>query len=370
MGYTVYHGIYCIYIMERRTIFLVDDDIINLNTGKNALSGTYRVVTISSGELLLQMLEKTIPDLILLDIEMPGMNGYETIRAIKGKEETAHIPVIFLTAKDDSDSEMEGLTLGAVDYISKPFSPSLLLKRIEIHLLLVSQQKELINFNNNLQEMVREKTKSVVELQSAIIQTMAELIEYRDDVTGGHIGRTRSYLGILLEALEKSGAYKDEASQWDRELILQSAQLHDIGKIKIKDVVLLKADKLTPDEFAQIKEHTVFGKKIIDKVMERTTDHAFLEYAMVLVVSHHERWDGTGYPNGLKGEEIPLLGRLMAIADVYDALVSERPYKKAFSHSEAVKIITEDSGRHFDPKIVEVFLTAADDFWMVKPCIT
>lgn len=347
---------------ERKTIFLTDDDPTNLTTGKNVLSGIYKVVTISSGELLLQMLERTIPDLILLDVEMPGMSGYETIQTIKAKKETANVPVIFLTGKIGNDHELKGLTLGAVDYINKPFSPSLLLKRIEIHLLVESQKKSLIHFNSNLQEMVRAKTESVVELQSALIHIMAKLVEYRDDVTGDHITRTQKYVGALLDNLLKSGLYKEETATWDIELVMQSAQLHDVGKIAIKDAILLKPGKLTPEEFEQIKLHTVFGEEVIDAAIERTSDQAFLRYAKVFAVSHHEKWDGSGYPKGLKDKEIPLLGRLMAIVDVYDALLSERPYKKACTHQEAVAIIREGRGTHFDPALVDIFLSVFDAY--------
>jgi putative two-component system response regulator len=306
---------------------------------------------------MLKILEKNIPDLILLDVEMPEMNGYEVIKVMKGKAETAQIPVIFLTAKSDGESELEGLSLGAIDYIFKPFSPLLLLKRIENHLLLESHK-------HNLQKMVDAKTKTVVELQNPILKTMAELVEFRDNITGEHIGRTQRYLDVLLNAILKNGLYEDEISKWNMSLVLQSAQLHDVGKIAIKDGILQKPGKLTDDEFEQIKFHTIFGERVINKIKESTTEQEFMEYARIFAISHHEKWNGNGYPGKLKGEEIPLLGRIMAIADVYDALVSERPYKKSFSHDEAVEIIKKDSGSHFDPKIVEVFLSVTDDFMM------
>jgi putative two-component system response regulator len=354
---------------ERKTVFLVDDDATNLTVGKSALIEHYKVFTLNSGELLIKMLEKTIPDLILLDVEMPGMNGYETIKAIKGKKETEHVPVIFLTAKSDGKSELEGLSAGAIDYITKPFSPPLLLKRIEVHLLveyqkqeLKAQKEELINFNNNLQSMVEAKTKTVMELQNAVLKTMAELVEYRDDITGGHIGRTQNYLKILINSMQECGLYKEEVSSWNINLVLQSAQLHDVGKIAIKDVILLKPGKLTDEEFTQIKEHTVFGEKVIDRIKESTSEEAFLEYAKTFAVSHHEKWDGTGYPKELKGYDIPLLGRIMAIVDVYDALVHERPYKKAFSHEKAIEIIADGKGTHFDPLLIDLFLSISDKF--------
>ena len=352
---------------------MVDDNLTNLTIGNNALGAHYNVITMNSGARLLKALEKIIPDLILLDVDMPEMNGYEALSILKKEPEYADIPVIFLTAKSDSASELEGLSSGAIDYITKPFSPPLLLKRIELHLLVESQkreliahQEELIRFNENLQKMVDEKTKTVVELQNTILGTMAELVESRDDVTGGHINRTQSYLRILLNALLEGDRYSDEVSNWDIELVLQSAQLHDIGKISIDDYILRKPGKLTPEEFSKIKDHAEIGRKIIERIEASTSQQAFLEQARILAWTHHEKWDGSGYPDALKGEEIPLQGRLMAIADVYDALISDRPYKKAFSHEQAVEAIRNDSGTHFDPALVELFLSVADEFNLVS----
>ncbi|MCL1918216.1 MAG: response regulator [Peptococcaceae bacterium] len=347
---------------DRKTIFLVDDNMTNLTIGNDTLSDFYNVFSLNSGPRLLKILDRHIPDLILLDVEMPEMNGYETIQHIKAKPETRHIPVIFLTGKSDSKSELTGLSLGAIDYITKPFSPPLLLKRIEVHLLVESQKQELIHFNNNLQAMVDTKTETVVELQNAVLKTMAELVEYRDDVTGAHIDRTQSYLKVLLGELLEQGLYPEETSLWDMDLVLQSSQLHDVGKIATPDAILQKPGKLTPEEFEIIKGHTTFGEEIIERIKKNTTEHAFLDYAKVLVGTHHEKWDGSGYPKGLKGREIPLLGRMMALVDVYDALVSARPYKKAFAHQEARDIIVDGKGTHFDPDCVELFLGVADQF--------
>jgi putative two-component system response regulator len=286
---------------------------------------------------------------------MPEMSGYEVIKIIKERTEAKHVPVIFLTAKNDSESELEGLSLGAVDYIFKPFSEPLLLKRIEMHL-------ELANFNNNLKGIVESKTKSVMELQNTLLKTMAKLTEYRDNITGSHVERTTSYLGILLNEMIKQGLHKEKVSSFNKDLLLQSAQLHDLGKIAIKDSILLKNHELTKEEFEEIKKHTVFGAEVIEDIKKHTTEQSFLEYAGIFAATHHEKWDGTGYPKGLKGEEIPLEGRLMAIADVYDALVSERPYKKAFTHEEAVNIILNNSGKHFDPDLVKLFSDVSDEF--------
>jgi len=353
----------------KKTVIMVDDDLTNLTIGYNTLEKHYDIITLNSGARLLKILEKKIPDLILLDVDMPEMNGYETIVQLKGSADFSHIPVIFLTAKNDTTSELKGLSLGAVDYITKPFSPPLLVKRIELHLLVESQKRELMEqkrelerFNKNLQEMVDEKTATVVELQNSILRTIAELVEYRDNITGGHIERTQSYLRILLDALQQTDIYKDEIADWDVELLLQSAQLHDVGKIAIEDSILRKPGRLTPEEFEKIKEHAVFGFKVFERIAKNTSQQAFLEQAKILAVSHHEKWDGSGYPYGLSGSEIPLQGRLMAIADVYDALVSDRPYKRSLPHEEAVGIIKKDSGTHFDPALVEVFLNVAGRF--------
>ena len=340
----------------KKTIFLVDDDITNLTIGNNVLEKYYNVVTLNSGRRLIKMLERHRPDMILLDVDMPEMNGYETITLIKQNEATKNIPVIFLTAKTNSEFELEGLSLGAIDYITKPFSPPLLLKRLEVHLLVESQKSELINFNTNLQGMVQEQTATVLELQYAVLKTMAVLVDSRDAFTGGHIDRTQAYLRILLEGVRESGRYDKEIADWDIELILQSSLLHDVGKIAIEDSILRKPGRLTPDEFESIKVHTSFGEKVIESIKANTTQHTFLECARIMAISHHEKWNGSGYPNKLAGTDIPLLGRVLAIADVYDALVSERPYKKPFSHAQSLNIIQEDSGKHFDPGLVEIFL--------------
>jgi len=348
--------------LKRKTIFLVDDDMTNLTIGKKALGGAYDVFTLNSAAVMMEMLENIQPDLILLDVNMPEVDGYEAIKLLRANEKTIHIPVIFLTALNNEEMELQGFSLGAIDYITKPFSTPLLLKRIEVHLLVEDQKRELqeqkrdlLFFNNNLAQMVHEKTKTVVELKNAILSTMAELVDYRDEVTGGHIIRTQRYIKALMDAMKSNNVYFEEVTSMDEELVLQSCQLHDVGKIAIKDQLLLKPDKLTPEEFEQIKPHTTFGEKVILKLKEKTQDSDFVEYARIFAISHHERWDGSGYPKGLKGEDIPLLGRMMAICDVYDALAEPRPYKKAMPHEKAVQIILESGGSHFDPVLADLF---------------
>ena len=345
-----------------QTIFLVDDNPTNLTVGRTALLGQYNVITIPSAEKLLKLLEKNIPALILLDVEMPEMDGYEAIRRIKANPHTAGIPVIFLTARTDTANEIEGLSLGAIDYITKPFSPPLLLKRLEVHLLVERQKRELQHLNDNLMDMVTEKTRTVVTLKNAILKTVAELVEWRDDITGSHIERNQRYLKLLAEKALEQGVYRDEIQGWDMDIFLQSAQLHDVGKLSIKDDLLCKPGQLTREEYEIMKEHTNFGVRIIEKIKNSVTEDAFLEHARIFAATHHEKWDGTGYPLGLSGEAIPLQGRLMAIADVYDALISARPYKAPFTHQEAVEIILAGSGSHFDPALVDIFALVHEEF--------
>jgi putative two-component system response regulator len=340
--------------MVRKTIVLVDDEVTNLAIGKAALADSYNVHTINSGAVLFNMLANITPDLILLDLNMPGMNGYEVIKKLKEDEKNKKIPVIFLTALGDEEVELEGLSLGAIDFITKPFSPALLLKRLEVHLLVQDQKKELINFNQNLTKMVKEKTAQVMELQSALLSTMAELVEYRDEITGGHIERTKNYIKALLDAMREHGVYAAETERFNDENIMQSCQLHDVGKIAVSDSILFKPDRLTIEEFNEIKKHTTFGEKVIKSLISKTSENDFLEYARIFAVAHHEKWDGSGYPHGLRGEEIPLLGRMMAVADVYDALVAARPYKDAMPHDKAIQIILEGRGTHFDPLLSDL----------------
>jgi putative two-component system response regulator len=347
---------------EKKLIILVDDNPANLRIGKNVLAEKYAVATSPSAEKMFSLLESNTPAMILLDVDMPEVNGYEAIKILKSKPETKDIPVIFLTARTESDDELEGLSLGAIDYITKPFQPPLLLKRIEVHLLVEEQRKELQYFNENLQKMVEEKTQNVIELQNALLKTIAELVECRDDITGGHIERTQRGINILLEEIEKRDLYKDETKGWDKNLLLQSCQLHDVGKISISDSILKKPGKLNEEEYNEMKKHASFGEQIIEKIEALAKESDFLDYAKIFAASHHEKWDGSGYPRGLKENKIPLLGRIMAIADVYDALTSVRPYKDAFSHDEAVRIITESSGTQFDPMLVEIFISTSDKF--------
>jgi putative two-component system response regulator len=346
----------------KKKVMLVDDNTTNLSVGKSALSGVYDVLTVNSGERAMQLLEKVTPDLILLDIEMPGMNGFEAIKLIKDVEHLANIPVIFLTAMDGTGSELAGLSLGAVDYIHKPFSAALLQKRIELHLTiqdqkvrLTDQNDRLLEFNQNLKHLVDQKTEKIVRLQDIFIETFAEMVEARDDTTGGHIIRTQLYVKALAETMVKKGVYPRIIEEKDIEHIVRSSQLHDVGKIAIPDSILKKPGKLTDHEYELMKRHTIIGMETISKIADRADESDFLKHAQIMAYSHHERWDGRGYPLGLSGESIPIQGRLMAIADVYDALVTARPYKPAFEHEMAAGIIMAGRGSQFDPLLGDLF---------------
>ena len=351
----------------RQKIILVDDVKTNLAMGRDLLKTFYEVYPAPSAERLFELLENITPDLILLDIEMPDMNGYETIKKLKTDQRFTEIPVIFLTSKDDDASEIEGFDLGASDYVTKPFSGPMLLKRIVNQLLIVRQKKELLasravlkDYADNLEIKVKEKTAEVSNLQNAILSTVADLVEFRDKLTGGHITRTQRYLETIIDEMLHRGIYADEISNWDMEFLLPAAQLHDVGKIAISDFIINKPSRLSPDEFEIMKTHVTAGVDAIELIMSKTKEHVFLDHALLIAGTHHEKWDGSGYPVGLSGADIPLEGRLMALADVYDALISERPYKKALTHDEACEIIAEGAGAHFDPVLVKVFLDVKD----------
>ena len=354
---------------QRSKIIFVDDMKVNLIMGKDLLKTFYEVYLASSAAKLFDILENIVPDLILLDIEMPEMNGYEVIKKLKAEPRFSDIPVIFLTLIDDDASEMEGFDLGAVDYVRKPLSGPLLLKRIANQLLITRQRKELLasqaalQFHaENLEAQVREKTAEVISLQNTILSTVAELVEFRDSKTGRHVNRTQRLLQALVGEMVRKGVYADEIKEWDMDFFVPSAQLHDVGKIAITDLILDKPGKLTPEEFEVMKTHVQVGVDAIEQIMEKTKEHVFLQYALLIAGTHHEKWDGTGYPLGLKGKNIPLEGRLMAITDVYDALISERPYKKPLTHKEACSVIERGAGTHFDPALVEIFSSTADTF--------
>jgi putative two-component system response regulator len=330
------------------TIFVVDDSDVNLTMAKKALGAGYRVFTLPSAAKMFALLDKVIPDLILLDIRMPEMDGFAALEMLAQCQRTAMIPVIFLTASNDADTEVRGFEMGAIDFITKPFSPPVLLRRVESHL--------------RIDDLIKRRTNRLERLKNGIVAVLADIVECRDENTGGHIERTSKSIRILIDALRDNGVYVDEMADWNIGTTVASARLHDVGKIAISDIILNKPGKLTPEEFVTVKTHVREGEQIIDKISAKTGDEEFLLRARNFVSYHHERWDGSGYPYGLRGENIPLAGRIMAIVDVYDALVSERPYKKPFAYDVAVNIIMQEAGKHFDPTIAEIFYLQREAF--------
>jgi putative two-component system response regulator len=282
---------------------------------------------------------------------MPEIDGFEALRRLKESELYADIPVMFLTSMTDAAVEAKGFELGVVDFVSKPFSAPVLINRIKTHL--------------NIDELIRERTARLQALQNGIVYVLADMVENRDYDTGGHVGRTTLYVEILLNAMMKNNVHAEEIKTISQDSFISSARLHDVGQIAISDIILNKPGKLTNDEFELMKRHTIEGEKIIEKIVSFTGNVDFLHNAKSFTSSHHERWDGSGYPHGLKGYDIPLQGRVMAIADVYDALISERPYKKSYTHRQACEIIQESAGTHFEPALVDLFVDAQDEFELV-----
>jgi putative two-component system response regulator len=354
----------------RKKVVVVDDTLLNLKIGSKILGDKYDVFTVPSGEKLFQILGKITPDLILLDIDMPIMDGYEVLTFLKAGGQTSGIPVIFLSSNSDPRYEAEGLSLGAVDYMVKPYSPQLLLKRVETQIRLESQRKTILEYEEKFRRLEREKKEALEELQKNVLQTVIELVERRDEVTGGHVERTRQYVGVLLDVLIKNNVYQDIIQSWEKAFLLQSTLLYDLGKVSINDQILLKPGKLTDEEYTEMKKHTLLGVKIIEDIeadlRKSAAETGFLNHAKAFAGSHHEHWDGTGYPYGLKGYNIPLQGRIMAIADVYAALMADRPYKKAYTHEEAMRVITRGKGTHFDPTLVDLFISASDQFQKIS----
>ena len=337
------------------SVLVVDDTEANIDILLETLSDDYDVRVALDGETALEDVEDEQPDLILLDIMMPGMDGYEVCRRLKEDPDTREIPVIFLTAMTDEQNEAKGLELGAVDYVTKPFSPDLVKAR-------VFNQLELKRHQDHLKELVNERTRELALTQEVTIYSLASLAETRDPETGGHILRTQRYIRALAQQLATRPEYSGTLDETVIDLLYKSAPLHDIGKVGVADSILLKPGKLTDEEFAEMKNHTVYGRDALRIAEEKLGDNSFMQYAREIAYTHHEKWDGSGYPCGLKGEEIPISGRLMAIADVYDALISKRVYKPPFSHSKAMAIIQKDSGTHFDPVMVENLMVIEDEF--------
>ncbi len=344
------------------TVMLVDDARANIDVLVGTLGDDHEIVVAMEGETALEYAAESPPDLILLDIMMPGMDGYEVIRRLKSDPTTKNIPVIFCTAMSEAENEEKGLLLGALDYICKPFSPPVVKARVRNHLKLRLSQEAIENHNAILEAKVEERTRELALLQEVTIESMASVAETRDPETGGHIRRTQNYVKALAVQLKSNPKFSGLLDDSVIDLLYKSAPLHDIGKVGVPDHILLKPGKLTDEEFEEMKKHSIHGRDIILNAEKRMANNSFLRTAREIAYTHHEKWDGTGYPNSLKGEEIPICGRLMALADVYDALISRRIYKPAFPHEKAVAIISEGKGSHFDPDVAEAFLRIQDRF--------
>jgi putative two-component system response regulator len=323
-----------------KTVFVVDDCEITLALIENALEDEYNVISLISAEKMFKLLERMVPDLIMLDIRLPGADGLETLYKLKLQRKFCNIPVIILSGHDEH--EASALESGANDFIAKPFSAAVLCHRVKLHI--------------DIDTLIQERAKQFKDLQNNVICVLAHMIEARDGSTGQHIERTTRYIKLLLDSMINHGTYINEIVEWDLDAVASSACLHDIGKVSIPDHILSKKGKLTYTEYETVKTHATQGEKIIGLIMDKTDNNEFLCHAKLFAGSHHERWDGKGYPRELKDLAIPLHGRIMAIVDVYDAITSVRPYKDALTHEEAIKIIESESGKQFDPKIVEIFL--------------
>lgn len=344
------------------TILIVDDTEANIDILVEALGESYEVSVAMDGPSALETVKESPPDLILLDIMMPEMDGYEVCRRLKADRETEGIPIIFLTALTEIKNKTKGFSLGAVDYITKPFEVLEVQSRVNTHLSLKLAKEEQERQNEILEQRVRERTLELALTQEVTIEGLAALAEYRDPETGGHIRRTKNYVRALALALKNNPRFRDFLTDEVIDLLHKSAPLHDIGKVGVPDHILLKQGKLTEEEFEEIKKHPVYGYAANTVAEKKLGENSFLRIAAEIAYSHQEKWDGTGYPRGLRGEEIPISGRLMALADVYDALISKRTYKPAFPHAKAVAIIHEGRGNHFDPDIVDAFMTLQEEF--------
>ena len=369
----------------QKHILVVDDVPANLKYAQQLLSSRYKLTLASSGAQALKFLKRNVPDLILLDINMPEMDGCEVIAELKKETATAMIPIIILTSEVDTAMELKCLELGAVDFIRKPFITEIMLSRIETQL-------ELSAYRDKLEYMVNEKTAVIERLQDVMSTCFAELVESRDGTTGGHIKNTTRYFAVFLEELAKHDEYKDILTPEHMKNLVRAAPLHDIGKIGINDAVLRKESVLSEEEFDYMKTHTCIGGDTFQHIfnsVEGTQHHSqmgayafdrifnamnvdegddtlFLHIARDMAMYHHERWNGTGYPTGKKGEEIPLCARILSIVDVYDALTSKRSYKEAFTHEKAMQIIIEDREIFFDPKLTDIFVSISDK---IKQCL-
>lgn len=349
---------------SRPLLLLVDDTPANLALLHGMLKHDYRLRIANGGQLALQLAQQQpLPDLILLDVMMPEIDGLSVCRQLKQMALTAEIPVIFLSGKTQEADEINGLAAGAVDYIHKPLSPAIVEARVRSQLELQAMRRALKMHNQLLEERVQQRTQELVKMQDATIMAMGVMAELRDEETGMHLKRTQEYVRLLAQQVASHPRFAAELGPRQIEWMAKSAPLHDIGKVGIPDAILHKPARLTVEEFAVMQRHPTLGRDIIlevERIVGEESD--FLRYAREIAYGHQEKWDGTGYPQGLAGEAIPLSARLMALADVYDALISRRVYKPPFSHEMAVKIIHDGRGTHFDPDLVDGFLRVATEF--------
>jgi len=346
------------------TILAIDDTPANLSLINGLLKGEYRVKVANSGERGIALATaEAPPDLVLLDIMMPGLDGWEVCQRLMSDARTQNVPIIFLTSSVNADDERKGLEMGAVDYITKPINPPVLLARVKTHLALKASADFLRDQNAFLEQEVHRRTKQVKDIQEITVMALAALAETRDNDTGNHIRRTQRYVKVLAEGLRDHPRFSATLTDTYIDELFRAAPLHDIGKVGIIDSILLKPGRLDDAEFEVMRTHTALGRQAIE-IAERElgTGIDFLQLIKDVSYSHHERWDGTGYPEGLAGDAIPVGARLMAVADVYDALISERVYKPAMSHEEAAKIILSEPGRHFDPDVVDAFFMMQGEF--------
>jgi putative two-component system response regulator len=349
---------------KRPIILAVDDTAENLLLMSQLLKELYAVKAANNGERALAIAAtEPYPDLILLDVMMPGLSGHEVAQRLKADSRTRDIPIIFLTALASTEDETLGLGLGAADYVTKPINPPILLARVATQLNVKAAADFLRDKNDYLEQEVARRTREVVAIQDVTILAMASMAETRDNETGNHIRRTQNYVKRLAEQLRHHPRFNHFLDDATISLLFKSAPLHDIGKVGIPDRILLKPGRLTPEEFEIMKTHTTLGRDAIAHAEAQLgADVEFLRLAKEIAYGHQEKWDGSGYPEGLAGDAIPISARLMAVADVYDALISRRVYKEGMSHEKAIQIIFDGSGNHFDPDIVSAFRECLDDF--------
>jgi len=351
---------------NNKTILIVEDEKLNINVLAELLKDEYKIIVAKTGKDALSRLELSKVDLILLDIMLPDTDGYSVCRKIKSSDRLKDIPIIFITSKNNVDDEIKGLSMGAIDYITKPFSPPILKTRIETHLKLVEYSRRLKNQNKFLEMMVEKKTKDITTTRDMAVYSMAMMAEQRDKDTGYHLKRTQSYILMLCNQLRENNKYTNILTDDFIDRVYKSAPLHDIGKVSIPDKILNKPAKLTEEEYEMMKDHSYAGYETINsaaQIIEQNNE--FLNIAKEIILYHHEKWDGSGYPEGLQGENIPLSARLMAVADVFDALINKRVYKDAFPEEEVTKIMIEGSGTHFDPKLIDAFFAIKDHFFEI-----